>query len=237
MREELRKIYELQNVEKEIKLLYKKIKTHPVIDQFNALKAELKEKKSQLDFLAEEIKKEKARMHRLELDNKGLYEEIRELKGKVFSGEIRNTKELEQYEKKLQQKEREKDNKENETITLMEELEKKEKLLEQLNKEFEEGKTSLHELQVEGQAELDELKHQIGIFNLEKEKIKKTVNANLLQAYEKDAGKFKGQYISKVENNTCGGCRVFLSSAVISMLDDPASLIKCENCGRLLLKT
>jgi predicted nucleic acid-binding Zn-ribbon protein len=56
-----------------------------------------------------------------------------------------------------------------------------------------------------------------------------------LKRYDDIRAKASGIGIAKVEGDTCGGCRMKLSSTLIKAVKEQALIQTCENCGRLLL--
>ncbi len=55
-----------------------------------------------------------------------------------------------------------------------------------------------------------------------------------LRRYDDIRAKAAGVGIAKIEGDTCGGCRMKLSSTLIKTVKELAQLTPCENCGRLL---
>ncbi len=143
---------------------------------------------------------------------------------------------MSQYEKKLSCSERDKDTREEELISLMEELEEKEAAIDSLKEELKKQRGNLKEVQNTGQLKINVLKSEIEEINGKRQGIRSQADVTLLDYYDRLSGKFQGMLISRVKNKMCEGCRVFLSSSVLSALDDPKSKVKCENCGRYLMK-
>ena len=56
-----------------------------------------------------------------------------------------------------------------------------------------------------------------------------------LKRYDSIRAKAGGIGIAKIEGDTCGGCRMKLSSTLIKTVKEQAQIQTCENCGRLLL--
>ncbi len=237
MRKQLQKIYELQEVDKEISARMKKLKEHPVLKEFEELKKAYQKGKTDLEAVEGDAKLAKKRTKKMEMDVQSITEQIHHLKGKLYSGEVTNTKELGQYEKKLQGEEKEKDEKEEELLTLMEEIEQGEKALTWLSDELKNKRRQLKDVQAKGQLELDQIKDEIEELNEKRKNLRHQINDEFLNKYDKEAKKkTRGFLVHKVNNNMCEGCRVFLSSSILNQLDNPEAIIECENCGRYLLR-
>jgi uncharacterized protein len=236
MREKLYILYQLQELDRDVALKTREIKGHPILEEFNALKESYQAAKDEISSIQEGLKKENKKIRKAEMDLQGIAEDIRELKGKLYSGEIRNTKELEQYEKKAQGREKEKSSKEEELLTIMEEVEKEEEKIKRLTEQLQRERSRLKEVQSQGQNQINQIKSEIEELNRKREELRKGVDAPLLDQYDKDVSKYQGLMIARVKGNMCEGCRVFLSSSVLSILDNPSTKLKCENCGRILLK-
>lgn len=236
MREKLFILYQLQELDRDVAMKTREMKGHPILEEFHALKESYQAAKGQIASLQEALKKENRKIRKAEMDIQGIAEEIRELKGKLYSGEIRNTKELGQYEKKAQGREKEKSSREEELLTFMEQVEKEEEKINLMMKQLQRDRSRLKEVQSQGQNEINQIKSEIEELNRKREELRQGVDAALLEQYDRDAGKYQGFMIARVKGNMCEGCRVYLSSSVLSILDNPNIQLKCENCGRILLK-
>lgn len=236
MREKLHILYQLQGLDRQVAQRARELKGHPVLAEFKALKEDYRSQKEGVDALLEEVKAQKKKIKKAEMDVHHITDDIKILKGKLYSGEISSTKELGQYEKKMQGKEREKGVKEEELLGLMEKVEEEEERINGLSRKLREARSSLKDLQSRGMLQINRLKGEIEDLNREREALRSQADPRLLEQYDRDAGEFGGFVIARVQSNMCEGCRVFLSSSVLSILDNPGVLLKCENCGRILIK-
>lgn len=237
MREQLRKLYKLQELDRELLLHLKNLKEHPILGEFSLLKGEYEQSEKELSFLAEKIKEKKKKIRKMELDLQEMLADIQEIRGKLYGGEVSSGKELGQYEKKLQSKERAKESKEEEVFEVMEEVEESEERGAIASKELKHKRIVFKDLQVKVQLQLETIKNEIAQLDSEKENLRKEIDAVFLEKYDNLRAKSQQEtLVAKVGNNMCGGCRVFLSSSVLSLLDNPQDLLKCENCGRFLFK-
>ncbi len=236
MREKLHILYQLQDLDRKVAQRTRDLKSHPVLEEFKALKESYLGKKSEMDALQEELNAWKKKMKKAEMHIHHISHDIKELKGKLYSGEISSTKELSQYEKKVQGKEKEKNSREEELLALMEEVELEEERIAGLRQQLKKALSHVKEVQNQGMLEINRLKGEIEELNRNREDLRRQADPLLLEQYDRDAGKLGGFVIARVKNNMCEGCRVFLSSSVLSILDNPGVKLKCENCGRILLK-
>lgn len=236
MREKLHVLYELQDLDRKAAAKTRELKGHPILEEFKVLKECYQGRKDQVESLQEQVKGQKKRIKKAEMEIQGITDSIKELKGKLYSGEINSTKELGQYEKKMQGKEKEKSSREEELIGMMEEVELEEEKISLMGQRLKEERARLKEVQNQGMLEINHLKGQIEELNQQREALRSQADPGLLAEYDGQFAKQLGLVIARVQNNMCEGCRVYLSSSVLSILDNPGVKFKCENCSRILLK-
>jgi len=64
--------------------------------------------------------------------------------------------------------------------------------------------------------------------------IKEKIDAKLLEEYKKMHGRFGDTVVARLTGSRCGGCHMELSILLRDQVRKGESLVKCENCGRIL---
>lgn len=82
--------------------------------------------------------------------------------------------------------------------------------------------------------EKEKLEPEINKLKEELEVMKKKIKPELLAKYiSKSEGKVFPVFVSALNGNKCGGCRMEISAGKMSALKDKG-FIECENCGRII---
>lgn len=82
--------------------------------------------------------------------------------------------------------------------------------------------------------EKEKVEPEIAKLKAELEVVKKKTKPELLAKYlSKSEGKVFPVFVSAVNGNKCGGCRMEISAGKMSVLKDKG-FIECENCGRII---
>lgn len=82
--------------------------------------------------------------------------------------------------------------------------------------------------------EKEKVEPEINKLKAELEVVKKRIKPELLAKYTaKSEGKVFPVFVSALNGNKCGGCRMEISAGKMSALKDKG-FIECENCGRII---
>lgn len=177
-------------------------------------------------------KRKKAKWNEKEADE--LRRERKGLEEKLYSGEVRNLKELEQMEKKARALHDRIDLLEENAITLIEEVEALEAELRLVQEEYEERKAELARARRENETLIGEIGAKLNRLEEEHAKIMREVDADLLAEYRHLYERKGGLPVAVVRDGACSGCRVGLSVILANRVRRGEELCKCENCGRIL---
>jgi uncharacterized protein len=206
------------------------------------LKSGVQEKKETLEKLQAEkaekeakLKADQKTLRELEMKTLKIVDDRKELYDNMYGGKGGNVKELEQKQRRMDQLAAEKKNLEDNVIVLMESIEEQEEQLKTLTEELRQAEDDLKKTEVKLATELEELKEKLsGLVERRQERAGK-IDSKLLEKYRILAEKHQGRPLARVDNDICGGCRVFISGALRGHLYNPDALVYCENCGRLLV--
>lgn len=194
-----------------------------------------------LDSKANSIKEKEIEHHAkikklrsLEMKNQALADSLEEINQKLYGGDIKNVKELTQYEKQMQNLSDEKDKLEDLILQQMEILETMEQMIKQEKKEYEKEAENTKKLGRKAKEESSALKSEYKKLTHEIEALIDKIPHDYLKRYQALKKQLGDQVVCKVKNGVCLGCRVSLSSSVIGKLYIPGIELTCENCGRII---
>jgi hypothetical protein len=183
---------------------------------------------SQKQQLAETNKRQKA----FEWELEDLREKSSQLKNKLYSGTVKNPKELVNLETESEILKKKTRGKEDELLELMSQIEDLEtnieastKGLQEIRQEWQQRQEILNERKTRAETELAR-------FSQAREELAQEISPEVLDLYEQ-IRLTKGQAIAKVEQGRCQGCYITLP---ISQWQRTRSgeLVQCSSCNRIL---
>jgi len=233
---QLKLLWELQEVDLTIAALNKNIEEAPQKSGVEEAKSKVLQLNEEKENLGQRYRDQRKNLKDLELRIQKLTDDRQILKDGMYSGKNTTAKELEQMMRKLELMAGEKSRLEDELLNVMESVE-------ELESSIAENKSALQvaeeDLQIKGsrlKTLLGEQREQLAAAEQLRAVKEKEIDQKLVARYTLLAEKHQGRALALVENDICGGCRVFISSALRGHLYNPSALVYCENCGRLLVK-
>lgn len=153
-------------------------------------------------------------------------------KDSLYSGRIRNPKELQSLQQEFDALKAQCQPLEEQALCLMEQAEAIQAKISRLEGELGATEAKWRQEQKALGVEIGELENRLGELRTKREKFIQTVPADELGLFSQLKG-IRGLAVSRVEQGTCGRCRLTLSSAEIQRAR-AGVLIQCSSCGRLL---
>ncbi|MEM8858326.1 MAG: C4-type zinc ribbon domain-containing protein [Chloroflexota bacterium] len=171
----------------------------------------------------------------LELELGSLQEKLSRSTNRLYSGEVKNPKELTDLQNEVDSLN---DRKETFEIEMMELMENQEGVTGKLTKTQE----VLDKLEASWSIEFQELKVKQGeIALLMKDLLAKrkdkaaAISPPLLTKYQKLLQSKQGLAIVKLSGNTCTGCKIGMDGGTVRRVNS-GELVNCPNCGRYLIR-
>ena len=229
-------LWELQELDLAIGVLTDKFEGNPLHQEVEDAAARLDRVEEELEQGEQLLQEQRKRLRRGELDLETISAEREELHQRLYSGEVKNIKELEQMEIKLGSVKQKQLAQEEELLSLMEAIEEQEELAVVLTRQKKEGAVELHDWQRRLEEELALLGGELAELQEQRDRLTEQIEPDRLRLYDEMMQRHQGRGIARVINDICQGCSVFISSAQRGFLYDPAALVYCENCGRLLVR-
>jgi len=224
-----RNLYNLQQIELEIESLESRVA---------AVNARLKDRRALVEAAAR-LEAAQSRLAELEKRQHSLDWEIDDIGGKLakesealYSGRIRNPKELSSLKAEVDALKAKKDSLEDEDLELMEEAETAAAAVASRQEELRKLEA---ERQIDNQqlaAELEKLNSSLEELKAKREQALAAVSRETAAIYC-ELKKQKGRAVAVVEQGVCRGCGLSLSSAWLQRARG-SEMVRCSSCGRIL---
>jgi len=231
MKDQLKLLWQLQNLEQEKKALTakkEKIKT----DEVRRLWQEIRLMGQAVIADRDKLMCMQKVASRHEIDLAEVADQLRQMEEHLYKGEITNIKEMEQVKVKCDTLRQEIGAREEDVLRAMEECERLANQISNIEEQLKKKK-SIHSVKQQG------ITQSIGYVEECLEEIDKRYHI----ALEKIEQKTYDQYaslarkivypVAKVENGVCSGCRRGIPASQVSSV--AAHPVYCDNCGRMLL--
>jgi predicted nucleic acid-binding Zn-ribbon protein len=174
-------------------------------------------------------------LRRNELDLSTLEQDIRQLKERLYSGQVTNTRELASIEQKLQLSKEKHEHLEERVLELMQQVEDGDKETRHHRTQAEQLAGRLRDLEDTMKAEADQRRQKVAQATAERAALAAKLDPTWLRRYEKAMKQRGPDVVARVENGLCGGCRVSLPFGIrAAAAAATESAVYCEHCGRML---
>ncbi|MGI5819231.1 MAG: zinc ribbon domain-containing protein [Armatimonadota bacterium] len=231
--EDFQRLYELQIVDRGIAQRQQIIRE---IDDGSAAGAQLAEDERQLEELEEQLRQKQSRQRKLELDLEGVEAEKKEKMDRAYGGTVSDPKELSALERKIDELERNMHRHEDMVLELLEEIDELEQNV-AAQRQRTDGQRAKHQKIVRTFEETTaQAREEIEKLQAEREELASELPPQLLSPYENLRAREDGIAVSALRGGTCAECNVAVPRARWPMIERGATIVKCENCRRILVK-
>lgn len=193
--------------------------------------ASLNDKLAELNVKHDNLRK-KFNSNQLELDS--LQEQRKKATDASFSAAT--SKEASQYQNQALQFEGRIQELEEDTLPLMERMEKLEADVDACKEEISTAEPELADLQDKEKTRLEVIEAEINALQIQREGLIQGIDKPLLQQYEQIRRSKRGIGVVAVIGQQCGGCRVRLPIHILQKVSKGKGLIRCPSCGRILYR-
>ncbi len=190
------------------------------------------EAKAKLLSAQERLEKLKHEQHSAEWEIEDLEAKLSAAKESLYSGRIKNPKELSSLQHEVEGLNAIHDQMEEKVLGIMEQVELATAELDNLSNKFKALEEEWHGEQQRLSAEIEQLKSSLSKLKNERQMALDSIDAETVDLYN-HLKKQKGLAVARVEQGTCCGCRISLSTAELQRARG-GSLVKCNSCGRIL---
>ena len=233
---QLQLLWQLQELEQKILRKEHEGQHLPSVNEYRRSKKEFELFRQELKAKEDALESKKKELRRRELELQTITCALKEMEEKLYSGEIRNIKELENLERKVSSRKLEKNQLEDEILSLMEIIEREKEELSLLKSLEEKKNQEQQQLLQKARNDLRRVQREMKELNIKREELLQMINKDLFVKYlELSKRMGGGRCVSLVKEGFCGICNVSLPSSFKGMLYTPGQLVFCENCGCLLV--
>jgi predicted nucleic acid-binding Zn-ribbon protein len=150
----------------------------------------------------------------------------------LYSGRVRNPKELTNLQQELDSLKHQRDPLEEKAMSLMEKIEKIQGHLNKLDADLKNIESRLREEHKALHAQIDELKAKLAELHDQHSQAIAVIPPDEARFYA-DLRKRRGIAVARVDKGTCGSCRISLSSAELQRARS-GKVVQCSSCTRIL---
>jgi hypothetical protein len=182
---------------------------------------------------ASQLQQWRTQQQDLNLELRGLNDKAKRSEDRLYSGLVKNPKELSDLQHEIDSLNRRRAGLEDEVLEAM-------IMLEEAQEENDEAASTLEALEAEWAASQEKLKaeqsvlvQQINELTRNRSSHTQSVPAQFLAAYENLIKRGMGSAVVPLINNRCRGCQVTVPANIAKAADE-GKLVYCDNCGRIL---
>ena len=150
----------------------------------------------------------------------------------LYSGRIRNPKELTNLQHEVDMLKAKRDQLENGALEIMDQVELAEASIAATGSEVEKLGAEWHSQQQQLSADIEALKSKLSDLKHKRQLLSAEIDPQAVEIYD-ELRKQKGQAVAKVEQGICRGCRISLPFSELRQARS-GDLMQCGSCGRVL---
>lgn len=231
MRDDLAILHEVQQADTELARLRDALAG---LDTGDELAAQIQEAQRELEGLLEQHRATEKDATDSELELKTLEEKRSKFDRELYSGTVRNPRQLSDLQGEVAMLAREIGKVEDRILELMESLEGERSAIQQREAQIKDLEERLGAVRARYEDTGDRLQHDMAELETKRQERASHVRAQLLKRYEQIRARQGNLGLVKLTGTTCPGCRITLPSETVKGLQAGRQDLTCENCGRML---
>ena len=192
------------------------------------------ETKAMLLGAQESLEKLKNEQHSAEWEIEDLETKLSAAKESLYSGRIKNPKELSSLQHEVEGLNTIHDQMEEKVLEIMEQVELATAELDSLSNKLKALEEEWHKEQQSLSAEIEQLKSSLSELKNERQKALGSIDAETVDCYNQ-LRKQKGLAVARIEQGICGICRISLPVTDLQQARS-GNLVQCSSCGRILFQ-
>jgi len=170
--------------------------------------------------------------HSAEWEIDDLVGKIKAAEEQLYSGRIKNPKELTSLQHEVNMLKTRRDQLETSALEIMDHVELAEASVAASSGEFKKLEAEWHNQQQQLSADIEKLKDKLSDLKHKRGLLSVEIDPQAIEVYDR-LKKQKGQAVAKVEQGICRGCRISLPSSELQQARS-GDLMQCGSCGRIL---
>lgn len=170
----------------------------------------------------------------VELEAETLKGKIGPAEAKLYSGSIKNPKELGDLQADIEQLKRQLSTVEDRQLEAINGAEEAQSALRAAQAELDALEAAWREEQAEMQERIARVGAEIAEYEAARDERAATIDPDLLKRYDRIRFAHQGRGVAKLDRNLCTGCRISLPVNTVNKARAGNALIQCPNCERIL---
>jgi predicted nucleic acid-binding Zn-ribbon protein len=224
-----RQLYQLQELDLEIDSQEQALSQ--TMSQLGESQAVLKVQR-QLQSEQQRLEELRRKQHSAEWEIEDISNKLAPAEKKLFSGAIKNPKELANLQHEVEVFKAKRNQTEEKTLEIMEQVELAESAVARINKELEKLKAEWQRQQQELSEDVERLKAVLSDLKQKRQLLLAEIPPQAVELYQR-LRKERRTAVARVEQGICRGCRISLPTTELQKARS-GNLVKCSSCGRIL---
>lgn len=171
----------------------------------------------------------------VELEADGLRTKIAAEEAKLYSGSIKNPKELKDLQEEIDQLKRHLAAVEDRDLDAMGATDNVQAELRSAEAELTAAEAAWRDEQAELKERIDRLRLEIAEHEASRKAHAENIAPDLLLTYDRLRASHQGKGVAKLDRNLCLGCRISLPVNLVNRARAGSTLTQCPNCERILI--
>ena len=187
---------------------------------------------NRLDLEQQRLEELRRNQHSSEWEIDDLVTKLTADEAALFSGRIKNPKELTNLQHEVDTLKAKRDQLEDKALEIMDQVELSENIIATTGNQLETLKSEWHRQQQQLSDKMEKLKAILSDLRHKRQLMSDEIDPGAIESYEK-LRKEKGIAVAKVEQGICHSCRISLPTSELQEARS-AGLVQCSSCGRIL---
>ncbi|UCH33097.1 MAG: hypothetical protein JSV65_10905 [Armatimonadota bacterium] len=231
MSNDLATLYEVQQIDTRIHELERE---REALDSGAELRTQVEAVRTQVQTAHEELRAMEAELRDTELQIKTREAKKKDFEDKMYSGRVRNPKELEDMQREVEMLGGQVDKAEDKGLELMEQTEQRRAALSEQEAALAEQERDLAQVESHYDSESARIAEEISGLEARRASVVAAVPADLLRRYDELRTRRNNLALVKLTSEVCPGCRIAISLDTMRQLKRGERTVFCESCGRIL---
>ncbi len=230
IKEEIKKLIQLQELDAEIFDLQSKKETFPL--RIKEMDDSLESKKSGMKNAEEELKKAQLSKNEKETDMQAKEELIKKHDGELY--QIKSNKEYKALQQEIDSIKADVSLLEEDLINLFDEIEKAQARCGEEKKAFEEEKQKVEREKQNIRTEEKALSERLAELGVRRNEFVGTIDPDILGQYDRILKNRGRTALARIDEGFCSECNIHLRAQTINEVRLKKKIVHCENCARIL---
>lgn len=231
LKDELRKLIELQYFDTEIHSLKEK-KNIEKPQELEDLKNAFEKRKQQFSSFQEKVKQSQLKRKELELDLSSKEGNVRKAQGDLY--QLKTNKEYQVKLREIESLKADASLLEEDVINVLDKIEEEENKVNEEKEKLAGEENDFREKEKKIKEELKSLEIEIKGLEDKRKIMTDTIDRNIFSAYERLIAIRSGLAIAAADTEHCGACHIRITAQQINEIKMYKDLVMCENCVRIL---